>query len=354
MAVKTIIIADSDTNYIEPLELKFVEEFHTRADLEVITDPAYFKEFFSVPRSACVLVVSEQLFNEGLLRHDIERIYVLVEEAAHVTRPDQATDTLQRIFKYTSTAEIIMRVAGEAAHSLALGSETKDATRVILFHSAAGGVGTTTVALGTAACLVASHKRVIYIDAEYSHSFQGYLQDRTPASNRLCLEMRPDNEGLFSNIRHYIKNFGFDYLPPFEASLPALNISFAAYETLIHQIVASGVYDYVIVDTDSSLYAEKIGLFSLADKMVILLSQDYSSLYKTEILANSIAINDTSKNTFVCNRFQADRVNQAFAGYGSMPFVIDEYIEEVQNIESIGIAGLTNIKGFQKLALLLM
>lgn len=41
-----IIIADTDSNYIVPLQLKFAEEFFDKVDLEIITDPAYFSELF--------------------------------------------------------------------------------------------------------------------------------------------------------------------------------------------------------------------------------------------------------------------------------------------------------------------
>ena len=53
-----IIIADTDSNYIVPLQLKFAEEFFDKVDLEIITDPAYFSELFSVPQTADILIVS--------------------------------------------------------------------------------------------------------------------------------------------------------------------------------------------------------------------------------------------------------------------------------------------------------
>lgn len=44
MARPRIIIADTDVNYILSLQLKFVEEFFEKIDLEIITDRNYFEK----------------------------------------------------------------------------------------------------------------------------------------------------------------------------------------------------------------------------------------------------------------------------------------------------------------------
>ena len=46
MARPRIIIADTDVNYILSLQLKFVEEFFEKIDLEIITDRNYFENMF--------------------------------------------------------------------------------------------------------------------------------------------------------------------------------------------------------------------------------------------------------------------------------------------------------------------
>ena len=46
MAKPRIIIADTDSNYIIPLQLKFVEDFFEKIDLEIITDKDFFDDVF--------------------------------------------------------------------------------------------------------------------------------------------------------------------------------------------------------------------------------------------------------------------------------------------------------------------
>ena len=66
MSRPRIIIADTDVNYIQSLQLKFIEEFFEKIDLEIITEREYFDELFSVPQKAEILVVSEDLYESSL------------------------------------------------------------------------------------------------------------------------------------------------------------------------------------------------------------------------------------------------------------------------------------------------
>ena len=47
MSKPLIVIADMDTAYLAELENKFLVELGDRAELEIISDPEYFEQFFS-------------------------------------------------------------------------------------------------------------------------------------------------------------------------------------------------------------------------------------------------------------------------------------------------------------------
>ncbi len=46
MSKPLIVIADMDTAYLAELENKFLVELGDRAELEIISDPEYFEQFF--------------------------------------------------------------------------------------------------------------------------------------------------------------------------------------------------------------------------------------------------------------------------------------------------------------------
>jgi cellulose biosynthesis protein BcsQ len=357
MSRPTAVIADADIHYLAPLELQFVKELHEYVDIEVISDAAYFDAYFSVPRALSLLIVGERFFHSGLFRHNIDRIFVLTEEPVHADAGIGYADSgreAKKIFKYTSTLDIFNEIIYHMGDRFGPSDSFSKDTQVILFFSAAGGAGKTVTAIGTAACLAANRKRVIYIDAEHIHTFHGYLSDKTFVSNDVYAEMRPGNDGMYRNIKRSVRTDTFDYLPPFCASLASLNIKFAVYAVLIEQIKASKDYDYVIVDMDSTLGPEKVALFGLADKIVILLNQDRQSVFKTAMLMNSISVNDNDKNVLVCNRYREDAENFIFASEMTKHLNVSEYMEDIEDMDSVSTGNFPGIKGFQKLAYLMM
>ena len=58
MSRARVIVADTDINYIIPLQLKFAEEFFDAIDLEIISDRSYFEELFASPLYVFIILVS--------------------------------------------------------------------------------------------------------------------------------------------------------------------------------------------------------------------------------------------------------------------------------------------------------
>lgn len=113
MANPIIIIADTDEKYIAPLQYKFINDYFNNIDLEVITDKEYFDEYFSTPQNAEVLIVSEDLYQSSLKKHDIKNIFIMSEQM-----DDDATGDLNinRLYKYTSIREIFSEIVAKCAN----------------------------------------------------------------------------------------------------------------------------------------------------------------------------------------------------------------------------------------------
>lgn len=75
MAKPRVIIADTDEGYISTIQLKFVKEYFDKIELEIITDKEYFDELFSKPQKADILIVSEELYDVTLQKHNISNIF---------------------------------------------------------------------------------------------------------------------------------------------------------------------------------------------------------------------------------------------------------------------------------------
>ena len=150
MAKPRIIIADTNVDYIIPLQYKFVSEFFDKIDLEIITEADYFEELFSAPQKVDVLIISEDLYSTNIRRHNVANVFLMTEQYE-----DETTGALNvnRIFKYTSIKEIFNEIISKSADDLHIEAEGKKEPQIILVYSAKGGTGKTTVALGISACL---------------------------------------------------------------------------------------------------------------------------------------------------------------------------------------------------------
>lgn len=146
--------------------------------LEIITDQEYFERLFMTPQSADILIVSEDLYDMSLQKHNIKNIFVMTEQHEE----DQTEElNITKIFKYSSIKGIFNEILGQSAKDLKLAEEARTEPQIVVVTSAAGGVGKTTVAMGMCACLSQNYKRscismlLTYSFSVYDERFNSYF-----------------------------------------------------------------------------------------------------------------------------------------------------------------------------------
>lgn len=350
MVKPRIMIADTDSSYVMPLLAKFVHEFFNKVTIEVIDDEAYFKEVFSTPQSVDILIVSEDLYDLTLKKHDIAHIFVMTERSEAGSTSDLSVN---RLFKYSSVKEVYNEIVGKSADSLRI-EDTKAETRVIMVYSASGGAGKTTVAMGISASLTNSYKRALYISASHMHTFQ-YMMNNKVAINdtEVYTELMRRDSDVYHKIKHVIRQEGFSYLPPFRTSLLSLGLPYLVYQTIIESARQSGDYDFIIVDADTVFDEDNAALMSMADKVILVCEQSRASVCATnELVSNINGIRD-DKYIFVCNKFDKDVSNAMVSDDQNIDYSVSGYIEKIHHPERLTAADIGNIPGIQKVALLL-
>ncbi|MGN1170122.1 MAG: AAA family ATPase [Lachnospiraceae bacterium] len=347
-----VIVADTDAAYTVPLQLKFVEEYFQQIELEIITQQAYFEALFSVPQSVDVLIVSEDLYSEGLQRHSINHIFLMQErlEEAETT----AALNVNRIAKYASIKEIFNKITGIWGGPVGADANKKE-SQIILVTSAAGGVGKTTVAMGLSAALAKNYKRVLYINAERLQNFQARLTNPAPITlNEIYAKLLTGSKDLYGDIRYAIREEGFQYLPPFKAALTSLGLPYRIFEQLALSAKQSKNYDFVIVDADNTFDEEKTRLIDMADKVIIVTTQSKTAVFATNRLYESISGASGEKFLYVCNHFDRDADNSLTDPALKPRFSINEYIQRFQEPDKRNLEALSKEKDMQELAYLLI
>lgn len=352
MSKPRIIIADTDINYIIPLQHKFAEEFFDKVDLETICDCDYFKELMSSPQKADILIISEELYDSSLQRHTIGNIFLMTEQ-----HEEDRTDELRvsRIFKYTSIKEIFNEITGKSAGDLKIAVEGKKEPQIVLVYSACGGVGKTTIALGISACLTKNYKRVLYINAGHLQFFHRILENKSPITAADIYAKLSVPDGMsYKNVKHAIRREIFSYLPPFKASLMSIGLEYKVFERLARSAKSSNEFDFIIIDADSTFDEDKASLINLADRVIIVTTQTGNSVFATNTLVSNVNGMGTDKYLFVCNFFDKEQYNALISPDIPSKFSVNEYVDKIEHYDKLKCGDLGNDSGIQKTAFLIM
>lgn len=352
MAKPRIIIADTDISYIIPIQLKFVEDFFEKVDIEIITDKEYYERLFSTPQKADIVIVSEDLYDISLQRHNIGNLFLMTEQY----EDDQTGDlNVNRIFKYTSIKEILNEITVKSAGVLKIEKNRKQETQVVLFYSASGGTGKTTVAMGVSASLTKNYKRVLYINAARLQVFQQMLNNYSSITDAgVYAKLASATDEIYLDIKHVIRKELFSYIPPFKAALMSLGINYSVYEKIIISAKRSGDYDFIIVDSDVTFDEDKAKLLNIADKVIIIVKQTLASILATNILVSNINGSSTDKYVFICNDFDKEKDNALISPNVALKFSVSDYIEHFNHYDSMQPDDLSKESGIQKTAFLII
>ena len=347
-----IIIADTDLNYLIPLQAKFAEEMYEQMELEVITDADYFAQLFAMPQTAEILVVSEELYTPEILRHNITHVFVMMEqqEMGHTTQLN-----IHRLYKYTSIKEIFTQISGIGGESLDIHRESRKAPKLITVCSASGGTGKTTVAMGISSCLSKQYRRVLYIGADRIQTFQRLLENSAPvASTDVYASLSLSSHNAYDAVRHVIRKEGFSYLPPFKMSLLSLGLDYDIFTRIALQARASGEYDYVVLDADSAFDENKANLLDQSDKVVIVTKQNAGAVYAANLMAGNINGLNPDKFLFICNDYDRGQENALVNPELCVNFIPSEYVVHMNGYDQLTCADFAMDSGIQKTAVLVM
>lgn len=351
MAKPRIIIADTDVGYILPLQRKFAEEFFEKVELEIITDRADFNAKFATPQQAEVLIVSEDLYDSSLQRHNITHCFLMTESQ----REEGGTGgRFYPVFKYSSIKEVFVEIVGKSGSALAVGDTLRNASRLLVVSSAAGGVGKTTVAMGVCAALTRNYKKVLYINAQRLQTFQHMLSNPAPIGlSGIYPRYSSNSREIYQLLRTSIRQEGFDYLPPFKLALMSLGLPYRFFLNVAEAARESGDYDFVVVDTDTCLDEDKASLMNAADKVVLITNQSVASVVATNALVSNINGISPEKYIFVCNNFDKEQPNALELSHIPLKFTVSEYVESIPSCQQIGVQALSKHSDIQRLAFLI-
>lgn len=345
MQKRRIVIADPDMDYVMNLVKKFAEDYQDMVELELITDKGYLDVFLRTPQSADLLIVGESFYKDTVNRHSFRNILILAE-----TREESYSRNARifRVYKYTAVREIFNVIYGREMGLFHATGGKADQTRIVFFHSASGGTGKTSLALGLCERLTAEHKAVLYLDAESLQSFQIRFRESSPIQEqRAYISLMHEDSNHYEAVRDYIRHESFDYLPPFKAACGSLGLPLTVFESIVLQAKEAGDYDYIVVDSDHSFTEENARLAGLADYVMLVIKPYAQSVFAFKNYLSNINDYNTEKYICICNDCQPDEMNVFSQDEG----FIREYIEHIDCGGEPDINDFSQTKGITGLSL---
>ena len=345
MAQIKIILADLDEVYLSHLEKKFIDEFGYTAELHVITDFIYLQKFFSDPQSIDILVINQNLYDQGFSRHNISHLFLLAEEAGGPKDEKIPGDV---IYKYESAGEIVNSVVNKSQVSGATKLHSEIA-KVVFVYSPIGGIGKTTIAAGICALLAKSFRRALLIGVDGLQTFGYALQENQRLQHGIEKTFQQKSPYIYKKVKPMIVSESFDILPPFTASLASLGVTIEHLTYMVNMVKNSGDYDYIVVDGSSEFIEETTKWMAYADQTVILAGQSQLDVFKLNCLLDSIDCSDKNRFLFVCNRYKPEKENFLTMRTARKEYPAFEYIEEDLALEPYNAGYLAEKKNMQKL-----
>lgn len=347
MPLTRIVIAETDEQYLMPFERKFIEEFGDKAEINIITDVEYLKNFFSKPQNIDILVINENIYDYSFQKHNILNTFLLSEKETEEN--STANLDVHTIYKYTSVKEIYNTIINNMTTKVVDNNKREKETHIIMIHSSIGGVGKTTTAIGIAGALAKAYKKVLFIGIDSLQGYGYFIERPVFLNNSVEKHIKTNSESVYDCIKPYIISEFIDFVPPFLSSC-SLNLSATNYTNLISSIAKSKNYDYIIIDT-SSEFSESISkLMGISSNVVLVLEQDKYSAYKFNCLSNNIDCSDKNKFVFVCNKYDSEKANYMIKDDLINKFIISEYINYDSEIQQMVIKELADVKSYQKVA----
>ena len=316
----SVVFVDVDENYLMALEKKFVEELGGYINISIITDMYYFGKYFSKPKDIDILVINEQVYSADINKHNIKYIYIL-KETPIIAEQDSINNC---IYKYTSVVDVFLQIASNEILKNCIVKKNSTTEGVITVCSPIGGSGKTTIALGLALSLTKLGKKVIYVSMDSLQSFGYFLDVSQYMPADFSNFMLSDANTLKDSILNYIKTDIFDFLMPFKGSLARNKVEKKQFLNVIKAIELSNKYEYIIVDTDSTIDDELNSLIDMSNKVMIVTMQDKLQAAKTELFVASLDKVDEEKCIYICNKYIENRENDLINHINS--FYIKEYL----------------------------
>lgn len=199
----------------------------------------------------------------------------------------------------------ILSVYSEKASSITGFSTTGDKSQVILFCSASGGVGSSTMAAACAVRAAAQDKKVLYLNLEKFGGADSFFEGQGQYDmSDIVFALKSKKTNLPMKLEGCVKQDPrgvFFYSQP-KVALDLMELNTDEVLRLLSELKLMGGYDYIILDVDFAIDKESLKLYRQAQEIVLVGDGSAESNSKTERAFTALSILEQNNDASLINR----------------------------------------------------
>ncbi|SHK07409.1 AAA family ATPase [Paramaledivibacter caminithermalis] len=320
MAKLRLIIADNDKAYVESVSNYIINNYSHRFQINSFTEEQYFLDYISKNNiNIDILLICPQWYTDLIPKEKICISMILSEGIFN----DEVIDC-EVINKYQRGDKLVSNIINsfvEKNPNKYYIEHNSKRSKVIAVYSPIGGMGKTSIAIGSCLKSAQEGRSVFYLNLENIQSTPRFFdcESSQNLSNILYyIKEKKKNITLkIEGIRCKDSQYNIHYFTPPDSCIDLNETSINEIQYLINELKTTNDYDDIFIDTTSILDEKNKSVLMLSDQVILLVGQDDLSMTKLNLFVRELDIlskrNDldlSNKITIVLNKYIKGKAQQ--------------------------------------------
>lgn len=269
MKIKLALL-DKDNNYLNRIVTMCNVRYADKLEIYSFTDQEAALQMIS-NKSVDLLVASDQFeIDDKAIPASCGFAYFVESNSIETLRNRPAICKFQKIdliFKQ------ILSIYSEIASRSTKFRFDESASRTVLFASASGGVGSSTIAAAFSVAIAKQGKRVLFLDLEdYGDAESFFSGEGQFTIGDLIYAIKGHKSNLSLKMESAVKQdpSGVFYFSAPEVALDIIHLSVEDIQRLLNEIRLSGMYDFIVLTAEFDLHEKGMLLWKEASRIVMI------------------------------------------------------------------------------------
>lgn len=292
-----VAIADTDDIYISKLSNFFNVNYREKVEVHSFTQLSSLLNFINTNKVDVLLVNDAMGLDLKVIPERIAFAYLVDSASLETVNNKRTVCKFQKadlIYK-----EALSLYSENSPDVLGIKSAGDGNTSVVSFYSCSGGCGSSTVAAACCLNLVAKGKRVLYLNLEHFGTPQIFFNSAGSYNlSDIIFALKSKKSNLALKLESFVRQdqSGVCFFEAGRTPLDIFEMTGDDISRLIDELKMSGIYDYIIIDSDFQLNDMALTLMQYANYLIFISDGSEVSNIKFTRLNEALNIIETQKN----------------------------------------------------------